>query len=98
MAILVSVVVVYFYLSRPLEDRNYGGGTSGLRWLIWLAPIWLIAAVPFVDLISQSIWGKIVVTILVLISVVSAYYSAMNPWVHPWLYEFLVHLKWIKPF
>ena len=98
MIIIVSFVVVAFYLTRPLEDRNYGGGTSALRWLLWLAPLWILAAVPFVELLSKSIWGKIAVVILVAASIASAHYSAMNPWVHPWLYELLVKLEWIKPF
>lgn len=98
MVIVISVVVIGFYISRPLEDRNYGGGTSALRWLLWLAPMWIIAAAPFVDLISRSIWGKIVVVLLIAGSIASAHYSAMNPWVHPWFYELMLHLKWIKPF
>ncbi|MDB4671638.1 hypothetical protein OAG56_04440 [Mariniblastus sp.] len=98
MTILVTGVVVYFYLSRPLEDRNYGGGTSGLRWLLWLAPLWMMAAVPFVDWISRSIWGRISCWILLLASVASAGFSAFNPWVHPWLYDLMVHLDWIQPF
>lgn len=98
MSILISIVVVGFYLSRPLEDRNYGGGTSALRWLLWLAPLWIVCAVPFVEMLAQSIWGKIGVTIIVLLSIASAHYSAMNPWVHPWLYELLVKMDWIKPF
>ena len=98
MTLVVSVVVVAFYLSRPLEDRNYGGGTSALRWLLWMAPLWLVAAVPMVDLLAKSIWGKIFVAILTVASIASAHYSAMNPWVHPWLYELLVQMEWIQPF
>ena len=98
MAIIVSLVVVAFYLTRPLEDRNYGGGTSALRWLLWLAPIWIYTAVPLVEVLARSIWGKIGVTILTVASIASAHYSAMNPWVHPWLYELLVKMEWIQPF
>ena len=39
--IIITMVVVGFYLTRPLIDRNYGGGTCCLRWLIWLTPLWL---------------------------------------------------------
>lgn len=98
MILIVSVVVVGFYLARPVEDRNYGGGTSCLRWLLWLAPMWLMAAVPFVEWIGRNIWGKIAVSLLVAGSIASAHYSANNPWVHPWLYELLVRMEWIKPF
>ena len=98
MTMIVSLVVVAFYLSRPLEDRNYGGGTSALRWLLWLTPLWIYSAVPFVELISKSIWGKIIVVLLVAASIASCHYSAMNPWVHPWLYDVLVRMEWIEAF
>jgi hypothetical protein len=45
----VSVVVVIFYLTRPQLDRNYGGTSSGFRWVFWLAPLWVMAVVPAAD-------------------------------------------------
>jgi len=85
MVIVISIVVISFYLSRPLEDRNYGGGTSALRWLLWLAPMWIVAAAPFVDLITRSIWGKIGVVLLIAGSIASAEYLSIDSWVHRWL-------------
>jgi hypothetical protein len=32
----VSAVVIVFYLLRPQADRNYGGMTSGFRWVFWM--------------------------------------------------------------
>jgi len=39
----VTIVCVGFTCSsfKPL-DRNYGGMTSGLRWVFWMAPLWLL--------------------------------------------------------
>ncbi len=83
----VSCVVVAFYLTRPEMDRNYGGVTSSLRWLFWLAPIWLVCMLPVVDWLGGSKSGKAICYILLGFSAVSACYSLANPWVHPWLYE-----------
>jgi len=83
----ISIVVVAFYLRRPTMDRNYGGVTSALRWLFWLAPIWLVSMLPVVDWLASSKTGKLVCYVLLGLSAVSALYSMNNPWVHPWLYE-----------
>ena len=36
-------------LTRPQDDRNYGGMTSGFRWMFWFAPLWLLAMLPAAD-------------------------------------------------
>ncbi len=87
MGMLISIVVIAFYLSRPAIDRNYGGVTCVLRWLLWLAPIWLVSMLPVVDWLAGSKGGKFVCFLLLLLSIISASISADNPWVHPWLYE-----------
>ncbi len=83
----LSIVVVAFYLRRPEMDRNYGGVTSALRWVFWLAPIWLVSMAPIVDWLGKSKSGKLFCYVLFFLSSVSALYSMNNPWVHPWLYE-----------
>ena len=87
LAVTISVVVVAFYLRRPAMDRNYGGVTSALRWLFWLAPIWLVSMLPVVDWLASSKSGKFICYLLLVLSAVSALYSMNNPWIHPWLYE-----------
>ena len=87
MGVSISLVVIAFYLLRPAMDRNYGGVTSALRWLFWLAPIWLVSMLPVVDWLAKTKSGKAVCYGLLFASAVSAFYSMNNPWVHPWLYE-----------
>lgn len=93
--LLLSLVVLGFYLSRPQIDRNYGGVTCCLRWLLWLAPLWLVAMLPAADWMSKSpraCWTSVA---LLAVSVFSATYSAMNPFSHPWLFEYWQYLGWI---
>jgi hypothetical protein len=93
---LLTIVVLGFYLSRPLIDRNYGGVTNGLRWLFWLIPLWLLALTPAADALADSRWGRIVAVILLGMSVFSANYAILNPWSHPWLFDYWRQLGWIE--
>jgi hypothetical protein len=43
---VVSLTVIVFYLTRHPLDRNYGGMTSGFRWVFWLTPLWAAAITP----------------------------------------------------
>jgi len=94
--ILITVVVLAFYLTRPQIDRNYGGGTCCLRWLLWLTPLWILTLLPAVDRLSHIRWGRGIALALLLISVLSANYAADNPWSHPWLFEYWTSIGWIK--
>lgn len=82
--LIVSFVVVGFYLARPLEDRNYGGVCSGLRWAFWLIPLWYWLALRGARLIRG--WKlRSALLILLAISIYSASEPWRNPWVSPWL-------------
>ena len=81
-----SLVVVGFYLSRGLEDRNYGGVSSGFRWAFWLIPFWLWLSSHALRNI-QAAWQRRLVEILVALSVFSASYPWSNPWTSPWLMQ-----------
>lgn len=87
----LTVVVVGFYLYK---SDNYGGYSNGLRWLMWLSPLWLLSMIPAVDRLADSRWGRAIVYVLLAASVLSAHYSLVNPWRHPWIYDFLQSLGW----
>ncbi len=86
--IAITAAVFVFYVGvRPAMDRNYGGVTSALRWVFWLAPLWLVCMLPIVEWMGRTPRGRWVCVLLLLVSGLSAFYSVQNPWVHPWLYE-----------
>lgn len=93
--IVLTLVILAFYLRQPEHDRNYGGQTSGLRWTFWLIPFWLLGLVPIVQRMAAKPWQRMVLLALLVISALSAAYSWTNPWVHPWLYE--VWPNWLFP-
>jgi hypothetical protein len=93
----VSVVVIGFYLARPMADRNYGGMTSGFRWAFWLAPLWTAALVPAADRLAASRLGRVVALLLLAVAVVSVANPTWNPWTAPWLERLLTHGQWITP-
>jgi hypothetical protein len=84
MTLVVSLVVFAFYLTRT-QSYNYGGNTSGPRWLFWLIPLWLLAIPPAADRLGAYRAGRIVCALLLGLSVLSAFYPAANPWRHPWI-------------
>jgi hypothetical protein len=89
---LLSLIVVGFYL---FKSDNYGGWSAGPRWLLWLTPLWLLAALPAVDAIGKSRWGRALALLLLIVSVISASYPAWNPWRHPWIYRWMEANHWI---
>jgi hypothetical protein len=96
--VLISIVVVTFYIVRPQIDRNYGGMTCVLRWLLWLAPLWLVCIIPIADRITQSTLWKTIAWILVILSFASSLYAFSNPWTLPWFYNLMLEWKWIQPY
>jgi hypothetical protein len=84
MTLVVSVTVFAFYLTRT-QSYNYGGNTSGPRWLFWLIPLWVLAIPPAADRLAGSKGGRLLCAVLLGFSVMSVLYPAANPWRHPWI-------------
>jgi hypothetical protein len=76
-------------VTRPLEDRNYGGTATGFRWALWFAPLWLFAMLPAADALGTTRARRILAAVLLAISVASASYPTWNPWTPPWLQVYL---------
>ncbi len=88
----VSLIVVGYYIYKT---DNYGGWTNGPRWLMWLAPLWLLTLLPVADSLSASRWGRTIGVVLLAFSVFSASYSLWNPWRHPWIYDLMNARGWL---
>jgi hypothetical protein len=91
----VSLACLVFYLSRPLAHRNYGGMTSGFRWMFWLAPLWIVAMVPAADRMANSRVWRAIAIVLLAFSVLSASYPTWNPWTYPWLTNLGIYMGWV---
>ncbi|HMF17299.1 MAG TPA: hypothetical protein VKE98_08845, partial [Gemmataceae bacterium] len=92
LTLVLTIVVVAFYLNqyRP----NYGGWTCGLRWLMWLSPLWLLCMLPVADHLASCKWGRLLAYLMLGVSVFSANFAAANPWRHPWIYRLMEALGW----
>lgn len=95
MTLAVSVVVFAFYLTRT-SSYNYGGYTSGPRWLFWLTPLWLLAIPTVADRLGNSKAGRFVGAVLLGASVLSVFYPAWNPWRAPWLLQLMEFTGWVR--
>jgi hypothetical protein len=92
LALSVSVVVIAFYL---VKSDNYGGWTSGLRWLMWLTPLWLLSMLPVLDRLAGCLWGRGLGYVLLGVSALTASFPAWSPWRHPWLYRLMQSRHWL---
>jgi hypothetical protein len=91
--LLLSLVCLAFYLFlRPLEDRNYGGVTNGLRWMMWFIPLYLVVMLPALDRLAAHRWARAAAMAALAVGVFSAWYNPMNPWQHPWLFDYWEYL------
>ncbi len=88
--VVISAAVGAFYVLRPIEDRNYGGLCCTPRWLLWLAPLWLVTMIPWLDSIRDRWPYRLAALALLAASIASAFYASANPWVHPWVWQWLV--------
>jgi len=84
MVLILSVILIGFYI---VVSNNYGGVSNGPRWLLWLAPLWLVAMIPIVDRLALSSRGRWFALALLLLSILSANYFDWSPWRHPWIYN-----------
>jgi hypothetical protein len=91
-SLLVSVVVIGFYIYK---SDNYGGWSNGPRWLMWLSPMWLLCMSGVLDQLAKSRAGRMTALTLLALSMMSMNYQGWNPWRHPWLYNWLETRGWI---
>ncbi len=95
-AVLTSTLAcLFFYVSRPMIDRNYGGVSTCFRWLLWMAPMWWAMILPILDEWSESNRLRWTASGLLSISVFSMSTALSSPWQSPWLYRFWQFLGWI---
>ena len=95
----VSLVCLLFYLFYLQQnDRNYGGMTSGLRWMFWFTPMWLVAMLPALDAMASRRVLRGLGWLMLGLSVLSVSYPTWNPWTHPWLLNYLHYMGWIRGF
>lgn len=88
---VILFVVVVFYI---FKSNNYGGWTSGLRWLFWLTPLLLMSLVPMADVLSRWKAARWLGYLCLAASAFSATYPWANPWRHPWIYQLCEYMGW----
>lgn len=91
--LLISAVVIAFYLIR---SDNYGGWSNGPRWLMWLTPLWLVCMLPVLDRLDRSPPGRLFALLLLVASILSMTYQMWSPWRHPWIFNWMESRGWIS--
>lgn len=87
----LSVVVFEFYWLGfywlGSNQHNYGGFCHGLRWLLWLGPLWLLVLPAGLDPIAGVKRWRHWANAALLISIVSMADTLYNPWTRSWLHR-----------
>ncbi|TWU02478.1 hypothetical protein [Stieleria varia] len=94
---VASVVCGAFYVMRPEIDRNYGGVSVCFRWMLWFAPMWLLAAAWGLRKMTDWAATRWLAIGLLAWSVFSMATALSSPWQSPWIYRFWSFLGWIEP-
>ena len=92
---LLTVAMLAFYTVNP-KARNYGGSTSGLRWLFWLIPFWLVVLPTGLAAGQDRKAARWLSLIALTFSVLSIGYALRSPWSHPWIVDLMEHLQLYK--
>jgi hypothetical protein len=95
LTLLCTITLVVFFVWIQ-KTNNYGGMTSGPRWLFWLIPLWLLGLLSALDRWSTSRVVRGLAIVLLGFSALSVYYPAWNPWRHPWIMILFERLNWTR--
>ncbi len=91
----ISLACIAFYFGSAADrTATTAASTSGLRWMFWLAPLWLLTMLPLADVLARRRWTRGLALVLLALSVLSASYPTWNPWTHPWLMNLTQNLRW----
>ncbi len=91
----VSFIAFAFYLLRT-ENYNYGGVSVALRWMLWLAPLWVLVMLPVIEAFGRNRFGRVATLVTLALSVVSAWCPSDGPWKQSSLFTFMKDAKWIN--
>lgn len=82
-----SAVVFTFFL---IKTTNYGGECQGMRWLFWLAPLWLMIMPYIMEVPALKKPGsKAMIVVLLAVTCFSTLSAMAYPWSSSWLHRLL---------
>jgi hypothetical protein len=94
--VAVTAGIVGFYLTRT-QNYNYGGVSCGLRWAIFLTPLWVGSLAVALDRFASR--PKIIAP-LALVAFAASAYSAWEPlgrpWQQPWIFRSGEQQSWFN--
>lgn len=90
---VVAIVVIAYYIWKT---NNYGGFTSGPRWLFWLTPLFLLHIPAGYRVLERSRLGRNLALLCLSVSVFSVAFPVLNPWRHPWLLQLLDYTNLVR--
>lgn len=89
----LSVIVLGFYLMRT-SNYNYGGVSCGLRWAIFLTPLWLLSLSVAIDRLPRTVWVTVATCLTLSASIYSAWEPMSRAWQQPWAFHLANRWGW----
>ena len=86
LTLALTLILIGFYIFRPIQDRNYGGVASGFRWMFWLIPLYSLLLIQALHSARRSVLIGTIFVLTLLVSIYSAHVAFLNPWQNPWPY------------
>ncbi|MFQ6131655.1 MAG: hypothetical protein ACE5R4_06435 [Armatimonadota bacterium] len=92
LAVGMTVAILAVYVATT---NNYGGVCRGLRWMFWLAPLWLFTGALGADGYGKSRIVKALGLAFLFVSISSMAEALGSPWGWSWLHEIIRGLGWV---
>jgi hypothetical protein len=87
LAVSLGVFVAYWIFN---SERNYGGFCHGMRWLVWLGPLWLLLLPAGLEELAWNVVGRRLAWLALAISAFTMADTMYNPWTRAWLHRVLL--------
>lgn len=87
-AVATAIVFGFYWLLN--SERNYGGFCHGMRWLLWLAPFWLMLLPASLQRIATGDGARKLLWSCLVVSCVSMADTLYNPWTRAWLHRIML--------
>ena len=93
LVLLLTAAVAGVY---ACTTKNYGGLCEGLRWLLWLVPLWLLFLAEPVRTLARTRAGRFLCYAALAVSAISMADALPRPWSPSWLHRIFQQLHWVS--
>jgi hypothetical protein len=95
LAWFTAATLTFTVALNTLTTNNYGGVCQGFRYLIWPAPLFIVAASLTADAYGRPKWVRVLGVLFLVGSIVSTASCLDNPWSESWAEQLCKKHDWL---